>query len=79
MILKKIHYPQIGRIDLLTEEDNVKQNISNTLQVQTGYSDALTGDQVNTPLSMAFFCKENIQILQNGIRAGVYKLFKWNV
>jgi len=26
----------------------------------------------NTMLSQAFFCKENINILQNGIRAGVY-------
>jgi hypothetical protein len=28
----------------------------------------------DTPLSQAFFSRENIQILQNGIRAGVYKL-----
>jgi len=27
----------------------------------------------DTPLSYTFFSKENIQILQNGIRAGVYK------
>ena len=27
----------------------------------------------DTSLSIAFFSKENIQILQNGIRAGVYK------
>jgi len=26
----------------------------------------------NTMLSQAFFCKDNINILQNGIRAGVY-------
>jgi hypothetical protein len=26
-----------------------------------------------TPLSQAFFSKENIQIIQNGIRSGVYK------
>lgn len=63
-----------GRIDLLTEEDDIKEGIANTLQVNNGYTDALTGNQINTPLSMAFFCKENIQILQNGIRAGVYKV-----
>jgi hypothetical protein len=28
----------------------------------------------DTPLSQAFFSQQNIQILQNGIRAGVYKL-----
>ena len=28
------------------------------------------------PLSKAYFSKENIQIIQNGIRAGVYKISK---
>lgn len=63
-----------GRIDLLTEEEDIKQSITNTLHVNNGYNDALTGHQINTPLSSAFFCKENIKILQNGIRAGVYKV-----
>ena len=39
----------------------------------TTYRDALQGNQIETPLSRAFFSKENIQIIQNGIRAGVYK------
>lgn len=39
----------------------------------TTYRDALQGNQIDTVLSQAFFSKENIQIIQNGIRAGVYK------
>lgn len=36
------------------------------------YRDALTGQWENTLLSCAFFSSENIQILQNAIRKGVY-------
>lgn len=39
----------------------------------TSYRDAMQGNFIETPLSRAFFSKENIQIIQNGIRAGVYK------
>lgn len=34
----------------------------------------MTGNWYNTILSDAYFSKNNIQILQNGIRYGVYKL-----
>lgn len=37
------------------------------------YRNATEGLWDNTPLSYAFFSRENIQILQNGIRAGVYQ------
>lgn len=36
------------------------------------YHEALTGNQYNTVLSRAYFSKENIVIIHNGIRAGVY-------
>ena len=36
------------------------------------FKDAMTGNWMNTPLSLAFFSNNNIQILQNGIRAGVF-------
>jgi len=39
----------------------------------TSYRDAMTGNWKDSPLSKAFFCVQNIQLLQNGIRAGVYK------
>lgn len=39
----------------------------------TSYYDALNGEQEQSQLSWAFFSKENMQILQNGLRAGVYE------
>ena len=36
------------------------------------YRNPTIGQWTDTPLSNAFFSKENIQIIQNGIRAGVY-------
>lgn len=38
----------------------------------TTYRDALIGQWDETPLSKAYFSKENMQIIQNGIRAAVY-------
>ena len=35
--------------------------------------DALTGNWIDTPLSIAFFSIENIKILQNAIKKGVYE------
>ena len=46
---------------------NVKQN---------SFRDAMTGNWYDTQLSVAFFSDANIQILQNGIRAGVYNKSK---
>lgn len=40
----------------------------------TSYTDAMTGNWLDTPLSNTFFSSENIQIIQNGIRAGVYRM-----
>ena len=39
----------------------------------TEYRNALAGTLENNMLSDVFFSAENVQILQNGIRAGVYK------
>lgn len=39
-----------------------------------GYRDAMQGNWYNTALSDAFFSRENVQQLQNGIRAGVYHM-----
>ena len=39
----------------------------------SSFRDAMNGNWYNTPLSTTFFSKENINILQNGIRAGVYQ------
>jgi hypothetical protein len=42
----------------------------------TEYTDALKGHLEESILSKLFFSAENIQIIQNGIRAGVYKMSK---
>lgn len=42
----------------------------------TSYDNALTGNWKDSPLSCAFFSRQNIVIVQNGIRAGVYKVSK---
>jgi hypothetical protein len=38
------------------------------------FHEAMTGNFQDSTLSMAFFSKENMQIIQNGIRAGVYEI-----
>ena len=62
-----------GRIDILgpigpqfifSDKIPVKSCVS--------YREALTGQWTDTLLSCTFFSDKNIQILQNGIRAGVY-------
>jgi hypothetical protein len=63
-----------GRVDIKTP------NTSNLFQMYdkipanqcTTYRDATEGIWDETQLSRLFFSKENIQILQNGIRSGVY-------
>lgn len=42
-------------------------------QQDVSFRGALTGNWENNSLSNTFFCAENIRILQNGIKAGVYK------
>ena len=42
----------------------------------TEFRDALVGNWQDTTLSKAFFSAQNIQIIQNAIRAGVYKASK---
>jgi hypothetical protein len=40
----------------------------------TSYGEALEGNFENNVLGQVFFSKENIQIVQNGLRAGVYNM-----
>ena len=42
----------------------------------TEYREALNGNWQDSTLSKAYFSKNNIQIIQNAIRAGVHKLSK---
>ena len=61
-----------GRIDLLHAPNPI--SLYDKPVYTSSYNDAMTGNWVDTPLSIAFFSQENQQILQNGIRAGVYKM-----
>lgn len=66
-----------GRINILTHDKNnimfkMKDNIP--INSKKDFRGSMTGNWYNTRLSDVFFSKENIQILQNGIRKGVYEL-----
>jgi hypothetical protein len=68
-----MNFASNGRVDILgpigpqfqlADKIPIKQCVS--------FRDALTGQWTDTLLSCTFFSKENIQILQNAIRKGVY-------
>lgn len=64
-----------GRVNILGPNSDVRFSMSDRIPISsTNYScrDAMTGNWYDTELSNAFFSGKNIQILQNGIRAGVY-------
>ena len=67
-----------GRVDIMQPNTGALFSMYDKIKVDdtTNFRDALTGNWIDTPMSMAFFSAQNIQILQNGIRAGVYKLSK---
>jgi hypothetical protein len=60
-----------GRIDLLHAPNPI--SLYDKPVYTSSYNDAMTGNWADTPLSRAFFSQPNQQILQNGIRAGVYE------
>jgi hypothetical protein len=60
-----------GRIDLLHAPNPI--SLYDKPVYTSSYNDAMTGNWADTPLSKAFFSQMNQQILQNGIRAGVYQ------
>lgn len=65
-----------GRVDILSPDTNILFSMKDRIQVQTpsDFRGAMTGNWYNTVLSDTFFSSKNIQILQNGIRAGVYEM-----
>lgn len=64
-----------GRIDIEGPNTNIRFAMMDKIPVDdcTSFREALTGNYEDSPLSLAFFSKKNIQIIQNAIRAGVYK------
>jgi hypothetical protein len=66
-----------GRVDILGDKAPDIFQLYDRVPVNnkiTSYRQALTGNWENNMVSKAFFSAANIQIIQNGIRAGVYKL-----
>ena len=60
-----------GRIDILQPPNAL--TLQETPSHTSSFKDAMNGVWADTPLSRAYFSINNQQILQNGIRAGVYR------
>jgi hypothetical protein len=64
-----------GRVNILGPNIDDRFSMTDRIPINsTKYSfrDAMTGNWYDTQLSNAFFSGRNIQIIQNGIRAGVF-------
>ena len=64
-----------GRIDIQSPDTKSLFNMYDKIPAHqcSTYRNPLEGQWDDSTLSNAYFSKENIQIIQNGIRAGVYK------
>tara|TARA_B000000557_G_scaffold193543_1_gene158980 strand:- start:806 stop:1291 length:486 start_codon:yes stop_codon:yes gene_type:complete len=64
-----------GRINVLDNNMNNVFSLYDKIPVndKMGYRDAMKGNWIRSRLSNLYFSAENIQIIQNAIRAGVYK------
>ena len=69
-----------GRVNLMEEPDSAIQfQIAEKVAIKnkaTEYRGAIAGEWEDNTLSRVFFSAGNMQILQNAIRAGVYKMSK---
>ncbi len=66
-----------GRINILGENGHQFEFADKIpLKECTSYNSALRGNWTETPLSILFFSKENIALLQNAIKRGVYEKSK---
>jgi len=68
-----------GRVDIVSmaEDPDVKFKMHEKLTVKnkaSNYYESLNGNWEWNVLAQVYFSQENIQIVQNGIRAGVYKM-----
>jgi hypothetical protein len=65
-----------GRVDLLSPNTSTLFSMTDRIPLSksTDFRDAMKGNWSSTTLSDIFFCAANIEILQNAIRMGVYKL-----
>lgn len=73
--IKQYHKKATGRLDLLGPNTEQLFAMSDRIPINGSKSSlhgAMNGNWYDTKLSQAFFSAENIQILQNGLRAGVF-------
>ena len=69
-------YKENGRVNIATPDLNKLFQMYDknpSKQCSSSLRNATEGLWENTPLSNAFFSQQNVQMLQNGIRAGVYQ------
>lgn len=64
-----------GRVDIKSPNTNKLFNMYDKIPANqcVTFRSPTEGIWNSTPLSDAFFCQQNIQVIQNGIRAGVYQ------
>ena len=64
-----------GRVNIMDQNTSAVFTLSDHIPVndKSDFREALNGSWSNTPLSDTFFSRENINILQNGLRYGVYE------
>ena len=71
-----------GRVQIAEPSETAIFDMQERINVKnktTEYREALTGNLESSMLSKAFFSEKNIQIIQNGIRAGVYERSKGEI
>ena len=63
------------RVNILGPNTDIRFSMSDRIPIDqaTSFRDAMTGNWNNTILSDTFFSAQNIKIIQNAIRVGVYK------
>jgi len=67
-----------GRVNIAQVDMKKQFSLYDKIPVKetTSFSNALQGNWENSVLSIAYFSKQNIQIIQNAIRVGVYDMSK---
>lgn len=65
-----------GRVNIIDQPkpESFFKLFDQTKSQKTSFRDALKGVKEDSQLSNVFFSKENQQIIQNGLRSGVYKM-----
>lgn len=64
-----------GRVNIMAPDTRKLFQMQDRIPVEsTSFRDAMTGNWNDTALSNAFFSAQNMEILQNGLRAGVHRM-----